>query len=185
MDNLDKLKKQWNKTTIKRDERERDLIDRTVNRRLTSTRERIAMSQCVIVAVCLVAPALIPLCRVTGGIDFPRWFGLVYTLFFIVMAAFQCVLYYVLSNIDFMKLSVKEAVNALVKYRRLKMRLKFVSVALGAVTIGLMFYAMGDMFSVEVIAGAWVGLVIGGAIGLMLDRRDRRLISRMLDDLSE
>lgn len=183
MDKFDQLKQQWNKTEVNKSHDTPGMIDRITSRDLYTKRERLARSSCIATVMCLLAPALIPICNSLIGKTFPVWFAVIYTIFFIVMAIMQGILYKTIISIDFISMTVSQACQATLNYRQMKQNFRITGIIMGAIVIGALLYVIGNSGDTSLIIGAWTGLTIGIAIGIIQDRRQRRLINDMLDHI--
>lgn len=184
MDRLEQMKKSWGQTKIDSPASALDnVVDEITSSKLRSTRNKIARQICRQIALCVIAPLIIPAGHLLAGIDFPAWFTVLYTTFFLVMALLHFLSYKTLTKIDLVTMNVVTACEAILRYRRQNICLRLVRLALGVVVAAALIYVFCGMGDTTLVICCWAGLVAGGIIGIMIHRRQLHHINLMLDQV--
>ncbi|MCH5345604.1 MAG: hypothetical protein J1E63_00760 [Muribaculaceae bacterium] len=185
MTELEELKNSWQQTTIninRAADKQAQLLDRVMSRQISSTRYRMIRNHAIAFAVCWLAPLLL-IASSAVGLDYPTWIKVIYVLFFVIVAALQAWGIFIVSGIRPGEMTTTEAFAQTISYKRYNNRRQLISTVLAIGVVGSIFYYLFETNEIEALIGAWVGLVIGGIIGLLANLRQRRAINNMLDDL--
>lgn len=109
---------------------------------------------------------------------YPMWLASVLASFFAIMAAMSYSVREAALEIDFSRMSVVEALEAVCRFQR-KSRLQRVAGYMIALPILVMLFYYFAGVSQEMVWGGIAGGVIGGAIGLSIDSKIRRQVKEM------
>lgn len=109
---------------------------------------------------------------------YPMWLASVLASFFAIMAAMSYSVREAVLEIDFSRMSVVEALEAVCRFQR-KARLQRVAGYMIALPILVMLFYYFAGVSQEMVWGGIAGGVIGGAIGLSIDSKIRRQVKEM------
>ena len=90
-----------------------------------------------------------------------------------------------LRTMNYMKMSIKEALIAVYDMERLYRRVGWIGIITGAPLIVFMLMEIHKLETPEVVYGAWVGLIVGAIVGLISKMRNRRLLKEMRQALEE
>ena len=60
-----------------------------------------------------------------------------------------------------------------------------ISLMMGCIVIGAIFYFLLELENTAALIGGWVGLLFGGIIGLIIHLRRQRQVNEMIEDLRD
>ncbi|MBR5550879.1 MAG: hypothetical protein IKV83_03035 [Muribaculaceae bacterium] len=178
--NIDELKSQWKSMELRIDRLEKDnksLISRISNERMKSVREKLLARYRALIIVCIFSPLWMVLMNNLHHVDIEV--PIVYAFFFLVMALANYYMYQLIGKVDCSKLTIKEALIAVTKVEETRQNVKLLGWIFGLPLIIIMFDVFKEMGHPEIIYGACVGLVIGGVVGYLVERKTRRLIREL------
>ncbi len=182
---LNQFKTEWSRMSIKVDslqEENRRIKDMIARKRCTSTRDRLMRQLKRMSILCFVVPW--PIIFNTSHL-FGNVFIVMYLLFFLTMGSLIHAQYRMLDKIDLSTMNFKEALKACIRFKRFRLRSHIAGYIMGAIMVVNIMLTAYRLESQPMIIGCWAGLVIGMAIGLKLDYRQRCLIRQLSDSLSE
>lgn len=181
--NLDELKLEWSRISLDAEKtRLENLQLKSIlrNERHISVRQRLLNRLRRQLTVCAIGPLwLIP----AKSVLYNPVLYIAYLLFFVIMAILQIIQIHRLKEIDLSRMSVKDALVKTLEFRRLYHRNKIAGYILSAPVLALLFNVIVSRGDDGMIAGGIIGLVVGLAIGYLLDRGNKKLIRRMADEL--
>lgn len=187
MTDLDELKKQWKNTSVGNIsilQNEKRIIEKLMTKRVSSTRDRLVRNHALAVVTCLLAPFLLLLSAETG-IDYPKWIKILYTGFFVIVAGMQSYALIRIYDTNYTTNTITESLESFINYKRIINRMHAISLMMGCIVIGAIFYFLLELENTAALIGGWVGLLFGGIIGLIIHLRRQRQVNEMIEDLRD
>lgn len=176
---FDSLKSQWQSLNAPFSSRGKAYASEILRRRnLGSVNMNPARIARVYMRLTVVSAAWVVLSLLMSRSIYPMWLASVLASFFAIMAAMCYSVREAALEIDFSRMSVVEALEAVCRFQR-KLRLQRAAGYMIAlpILVTLFYYFAG--VSQEMVWGGITGGVIGGAIGLSIDRKIRRQVKEM------
>ncbi len=183
--NIEDLQRQWQAMELcveDLERRNRILASRLNENRACGLRHKLMNYRKRSAILCIVAPLLLAPVLVRS-LDASWYLYVVYTLFFWFMGLVNWIIYRRISRIDLSSATTGQAllyvydVRRYVRYGRLAGWCFAIPVLVWIFSI---FYEIGDP---AIICGGWLGLLIGLAIGVCADYRQRRLLRQLRVEL--
>lgn len=181
IDSIEDLRRQWQAMNVRVDDletRNRDLVSRLNDNRICGLRRKLMRHRMRSMILCFILPFLFTPVLI-GSLGVSWWFAAIYILFFLVMGCVNGCIWRSLSKMDTSSATTEEAllhvynVQRYVRYGRLVGWSLAIPVLVWLFSI---FYNIGDP---GVIWGGWAGLLLGLAIGICADYRQRKLLRQL------
>lgn len=185
-DNLDELKRQWQKISVSTDslkETDMRLSDRLKASRIGSNQERLAsrISRCSIPG--LILPVLAPILHYELAL--PWWYCILYAAYGIVMTAVGLLFARYIRAVNLALLPVAESVERAIRIRSIQNYIQLAGFMLCFAILFVGAWVLPDYLRVEVLYGASAGMVIGLAIAIPRLVSNIRLSRQLLDSIRE
>ncbi|MBR5332394.1 MAG: hypothetical protein IKV32_03745 [Muribaculaceae bacterium] len=183
---IDELKSQWKSMELRIDRLEKDnkqLLSRISSDRMKGVRGKLIARYRAIIMVCVLSPSWIVLMDKMW--EFDNEILIIYTFFFFVMALANYYMCRLIEKIDSSVMSIKEALVATAKVEDTRQKVKLLGWILAVPLTIIMFDVFQEIGHPEVIYGACAGLVIGGVVGYLVERKTRRLIRELRQTLAD
>ena len=183
---IDELKSQWKSMELRIDRLEKDnkqLLSRISSDRMKGVRGKLMTRYRSVIMVCVLSPSWIVLMDKMWNLD--NEILIIYTFFFVVMALANYYMYRLIGKVDCSKLSIKDALAATAKVEDTRQKVKLLGWILAVPLTIIMFDVFEEIGHPEVIYGACAGLVIGGVVGCLVERKTRRLIRELRQTLND
>lgn len=117
-------------------------------------------------------------------IDLPLWIAAIYAFFGIVMAALLSTFARSISTVDLTSIPTVKAMQLSLDIKRRQRLLRCFSISTGVFIIISIFFAIIDTDETSVLWGFFIGLIIGGILGIKRYLDANRLIREMQQELS-
>lgn len=183
---IDELKSQWKSMELRIDRLEKDnkqLLSRISSDRMKGVRGKLMTRYRSVIMVCIFSPIWMLMMNELYQVDVEV--SIVYAFFFLVMALANYYMYRLIGKVDCSKLSIKEALVATTKVEETRQKVKLLGWILAVPLTIIMFDVFEEIGHPEVIYGACAGLVIGGVVGCLVERKTRRLIRELRQTLND
>ena len=183
---LDELKKQWQQIELRIDkveEANHRLTERLKKNKATNAKQRLTTQFGVKLLFCIISPLWMVL--FASQVEVRTELYISYMVFFVIMAISMAYVWNKLRTMNYMKMSIKEALIAVYDMERLYRRVGWVGIITGAPLIVFMLMEIHKLEIPEAVYGAWVGLIVGAIVGLISKIRYRRLLKEMRQALEE
>lgn len=178
--NLDQLKQTWNSQQFKAPAS--PTLGRRSSNRVNAFREQLsARFRTMTVVSAVMALVMWP---VGDEIGMPLWLKIWLSAYFVVMSVSHCTLWVRLRELDFGELTLKSAVETVIKLRRaMTVRIAFgITMATPLLTMMMLEFFHDDT---SMFAGGVCGALLGGLAGWNLYRRNRWFIRKMQQTLAD
>lgn len=185
MIDLDQIKSDWNNILIKNEElerRNRELTRQLANERIKSHQQKIAKNF-RIGYIGFAFPLLAWMLHYT--IDASMTLCVIYSLFGLILGAYDIWFLNFVKNTDYMTLPTVEAISHASKIVRYQNRSTVLSLIATAGVLSLLFYEIHLVGDINVTYGGIVGFIIGAAIGTKMCVENHLHARRMLKEIRQ
>lgn len=183
---LDELKKQWQQIELRIDkveEANHRLAEKLKKNKATNAKQRLSRQFGMKLLICVVSPLWMIL--FASQVEVRTELFISYMVFFVIMTIAMAYVWNKLRTMNYMKMSIKEALIAVYDMERLYRLVGWIGIITGAPLIVFMMLEIYKLEISEVIYGAWAGLIVGTIVGLISKMRNRRLLKEMRQALEE
>lgn len=183
---MEEMRRNWKKMELRINKIETEnhrLVEQLKKSRACSAKRKLTIGNGVMTVFCAVSPLWIVL--LSGMVDVSFALYLSYIIFFVIMTLVTGRVWLWLLKTDYMLMSVKEALICAYKTKRLNRDKELVGYLTGLPLIAFLMIEVYQMGIDELMVGAWIGLVIGGIVGICIRIRDNRLLKNMRQALEE
>ena len=183
---LEDLKQNWkemNKRIDNLEKENRSLTERIRKGKAVSAKQRLIRRFRLLVVVCLCSPACLVNINFDGAVG--DWTIRLFILFFMVMAAHKGYMCWKLTNIDYNRMTVKEALLSIYQLKKVQRVGTVIGLTLAVPVLLTLFIDFYRAQNEYLLYGAWSGLIIGGIMGLFIRKRIRQEFKEMYDALND
>lgn len=183
---LDKLKHDWQQLELRIDKIENEnkrLAERLKKNSATGVKCRLTARYGRMTIICILSPIWMVLFDYTINVDTSLYIS--YVVFFAIMSVTTGYVWWKLRNIDYMSMSVKDALIAVYKTEILCKTHNRIGYITGFPLIIFLMIYIYQLDQQPLIIGAWIGLIIGGSLGTYIKIRNRQLLKKMKQTLAE
>ncbi len=183
---IDDLKLNWRKMELRMDRMEaesRRLAQMLRRNKATNTQQRLVNRYKVFTVICMLVPVwFLLMCE---SLNLSVALSVSYVAFFFVMTATSAYLWRSFSKVEYISLPIKDAIVESYKNERRVKVCNWIGYITGFPLIVFLMMEITALGIKPMIIGAWTGLVIGGAIGVITRIKMYRLMREMRRSLEE
>lgn len=186
MQDIEQLKDIWNRTKVDNDrlrQANRQLSEQLATAKAGSLQDAFARRVRNYSIIALLLPLIAPMLYYV--LSMPLWVSVVYSLFGVICFAINFWLFRYIKAYRLASMPVLQAVTRATKIRYYQIRTRIACIVLGLPVIVILLALLYDSGDAAIIISAFVGLVIGLAIGITKLMTDLSYTRRMLAALSE
>lgn len=183
---INKLKHDWQQLELRIDKIENEnkrLAERLKKNSATGVKHRLTARYGRMTIICILSPIWMVLFDNTFNVDTSLYIS--YIVFFAIMSVTTGYVWWKLRNIDYMSMSVKDALIAVYNTEKLCKINNWIGYITGIPLIIFLMIYIYRLDQQPLIIGAWAGLIVGGSIGTYIRLKNRRLLKKMRQTLAE
>ncbi len=183
---IEEMKRNWQQMELRMDKIEEEnqkLIARLKKNKAMGAKQRLMVSYFRMAIICIVSPVWIFLLEQEAYVG--KILEIYYVLFFVALSAVNFYIWYFMKLNDYKTMSVKDALIKSYEIELLCKRGKLVGYILGLPLIVLLMCALYKAGIIEAFTGGCVGLIIGGAIGSIVNLKNKKMLREMRLALEE
>ncbi len=179
--NIDDLRANWNSIDIPAGmcRPVQELERRIVSSNVTTLRSRLLHIYVLLGVMCLMGVLfMIPFVK-----DLPR-LVVCADVFYVVVSGINFYMSSLVRRIDYSRMTVKEALEAVYKVERYKIRARMCTIVMAVPLICYMIFSFAHLYGEVVLFGCACGAVLGGVIGIIIHRRMMSVLREMRRQLT-